>query len=204
MERKNLPWPNEDYSIVICDTLERNENRLQICNERIEECAIGVKGLRLYIWGIKNLRNVGLDFLLKHYNMLPKLIFNRVLYNVNERIRAVESIGYLKNKSFNEFSELIGKSHQDLVNNYDIGFESCNFIVEESIKIKGVACSKMISCTPINSSFHIVENSEIENFTAILKKLFKAKYQKQLVTHIVKLSGGIKKISLNELSSVFQ
>jgi galactokinase len=204
LEYKILPWPDNNFSLVICDTIERNENRLQICNERIDECAIGVKGLRLYIWGIKNLRDVGLDFLLKHYHMLPKLIFNRVLFNVNERLRVDKAFNFLKNKSIKEFSALIIKSHLDLIHNYDIGFENCNFIVEESIKIKGVACSKMISCTPINSSFHIVENSEVEHFTNTVKNLFKAKYQKQLITHVVKLSGGIKKISLKELSSVIQ
>jgi len=204
LEHKILPWPDENYSLVVCDTTERSENRLQICNERIDECAIGVKGLRLYIWGIKNLRDVGMDFLLKHYHMLPKLIFARVLYNVNERIRAINAIDFLKNKSIKEFSELVIKSHCDLVRNYDIGFENCNFIVEESMKIKGVACSKMISCTPINSSFHIVENSEVENFTNIMKNLFRIKYHKELVTHIVKPSGGIKKISLKKLTSVIQ
>ncbi len=204
LEYKILPWPDNNFSLVICDTIERNENRLQICNERIDECAIGVKGLRLYIWGIKNLRDVGLDFLLKHYHMLPKLIFNRVLFNVNERLRVDKAFNFLKNKSIKEFSALIIKSHLDLIHNYDIGFENCNFIVEESIKIKGVACSKMISCTPRNSSFHIVENSDLEHFTNTVKNLFKAKYQKQLITHVVKLSGGIKKISLKELSSVIQ
>jgi galactokinase len=204
LEYKILPWPDNNYSLVICDTIERNENRFQICNERIDECAIGVKGLRLYIWGIKNLRDVELDFLLKHYHMLPKLIFNRVLFNVNERLRAFKAFNFLKNKSIKEFGELIIKSHLDLIHNYDIGFENCNFIVEESIKIKSVACSKMISCTPINSSFHIVENSEVEHFANTMKNLFQAKYHKQLVTHIVKLSGGINKISSKELSSVIQ
>jgi len=202
LEYKTLPWPDDEYTLVICDTTERIENRMQICNERIDECAIGVKGLRLYIWGIKNLRDVNLEFLLKHYHMLPKLIYNRVLYNVNERIRASKAINYLKNKSVKEFSILVIKSHLDLIHNYDIGFENCNFIVEESLKIKGVACSKMISCTNINSSFHIVENSEVENFTNTIKNLFRVKYQKKLITHIVKLSGGIKKISLKELESV--
>jgi len=204
LEYKIIPWPDNNYSLVICDTTERNDNRLQICNERIDECEIGVKGLRLYIWGIKNLRDVELDFLLKHYHMLPKLIFNRVLYNVNERIRTENAVNFLKNKSIKDFSALIVKSHNDLVHNYDIGFENCNFVVQESLKIKGVVCSKMISCTPINSSFHIVENSEVEQFINTMKNLFKAKYKQQLVTYIVKLSGGIKKISLRELESVIQ
>jgi galactokinase len=203
LEYKVLPWPDNNYTLVICDTTERIENRMQICNERINECAIGVKGLRLYIWGIKNLRDVNLDFLLKHYHMLPKLIYNRVLYNVNERIRAGKAINFLKNKSIKEFSTLVIKSHMDLIHNYDIGFKDCNFIVDESLKIKGVVCSKMISCTNINSSFHIVENSEVENFINTIKDRFKGKYQKKLITHIVKLSGGIKKISVKELESVF-
>jgi len=136
--------------------------------------------------------------------MPPGLIYNRVLYNVNERIRTGNAINFIKNKSIKEFSALIIKLHWDLVHNYDIGSENCNFIVEESLKIKGVACSTMISCTPINNSFQIVENSEVENFINTMNNLFSVIYQKKLVTHIIKPSAGIKKISLKELKSAIQ
>lgn len=92
MEHKTVPIKKDEFDLVIFNTGEKVFEPQKMCNERIEECEIGVKGLRLYIWGIKNLRDVQLDFLLKHFHMLPKRIFNRILYNVKERIRVENAL----------------------------------------------------------------------------------------------------------------
>lgn len=62
----------------------------------------------------------------------------------------------------------------------------------------------MISYALINSTFNIVKSSEVEQFTNTMKDIFRTKFQKQLMTYIEQLSGGTKKISLKELSSIIQ
>ncbi|MCL4550845.1 MAG: hypothetical protein M1495_20010 [Bacteroidetes bacterium] len=54
---KSLPLRDDKYSIVICDTSEKIVDPQKICNERIEGCEVGVKGLRLYIWGERKKEN---------------------------------------------------------------------------------------------------------------------------------------------------
>ncbi|MBU4338067.1 hypothetical protein KKD57_00730, partial [Patescibacteria group bacterium] len=87
-EHRTISLDCSKYSLAICDSGEKIIEPQKICAERIEECEVGVKGLRLYVWGIKNLRDIELEFLLKHVHMLPGRIFSRVLYNVKERLRA--------------------------------------------------------------------------------------------------------------------
>ncbi len=197
-EHKTVSLHEENYSIVICDTGQKILEPQKICNERIEECEIGVKGLRLYIWGIKNLRDVESDFLLRHYHMLPKRIFSRVLYNVNERQRTEEAIKFLRKKSIEEFGSLITRSHWSLNEDYDLPYEESNFLVSEASKIEGVIGSKMISCSPIKSTFHIVRNDKIENFANVIKASYGKKYNSTLNTVVLKLTNGVKKISYKE------
>ena len=130
--------------------------------------------------------------------MLPKRIFNCVLYNVSERKRTEEAVKHLRRKSFEEFGELITKSHWSLNEDYDLPSEECNFLVSESSKIEGVIASKMISCSPIKSTFHIVHNDKIENFTNAIKIVYEKKYNTELKTVVLKLSSGVKKISSKE------
>lgn len=199
MEYKPIQFNSEHLNIVICDTNERVVNPQDTCNERITECEVGVKGLRLYIWGIKNLRDVELEFLLRHVHMLPKKIFNRVLYNVKERIRAEDAVKFLKNKSLKDFGSCINDSHLSLAKDYEISCEKRDFLVEQSKSITGVYGSKMISCSPIKSTFHLVDKSHVQTFINSIKQLYKNKFGEELTTHVLTLTGGMKELSKKEL-----
>lgn len=198
-EYKTVTLDSVERSLVICDSGEKIINPQKTCNERIEECEVGVKGLRLYLWGIRNLRDIELDFLHKHYHMLPRRIFGRVLYNVKERMRAQEAVKFLRKKSIEEFGNTINESHKNLAEDYELSNEHCDFIVKESYGIEGVHCSKLISCSPIRSTFHLVDDERLDQFTDTLKKSFKARFQNDLKTYVVKLTGGVKKISLKQI-----
>lgn len=187
-----------NYSIVICDSGEKIVEPQKICNERIEECEIGVKGLRLYVWGIKNLRDVQMEFLMSHVHMLPKRIYNRVLYNVKERIRSEAALKFLKKKVYDDFGKLISQSHLNLYEDYDLNNEYSNFLAKESCTIDGVISSKMICCSPVSSTFNIVEDSKVDQFITKIGNSFEKKFNQSLTTHIVKLPGGVKHISLKE------
>ncbi|MFA5804741.1 MAG: hypothetical protein WC879_08850 [Melioribacteraceae bacterium] len=197
-EHKILAIDRDDYSLIICDSGEEIIEPQKICNERIEECEVGVKGLRLYIWGIKNLRDVNMDFLHKHYHVLPHRIFNRILYNVKERIRAEEAAKLIRKKSFRELGNLVMESYKNLAEEYELKNEHCDFLVNEAVKLEKVLCSKMISCSPIHSTFNIVADDKINLFNQTMEKLFEQKFNKHLKTYVIKLAGGVKKIPLHE------
>lgn len=132
LEYKTIPIRGNNLELVIFDTGVKINNVQNMCNERIEECEVGVKGLRLYIWGIKNLRDVESDFLLRHYHMLPRRIFNRVLYNVKKRMRAENTIKFLKKNSMRDFGKCITESHWELSKDYALSNEISDFIVTQS------------------------------------------------------------------------
>lgn len=189
---------NEDkYRIVICDTGIHIQNPADICNERIKECDIGIKGLRLYIWGIKNLRDVGLKFLERHLHMIPKLIYNRCLYNVKERLRVEEVQNKLSTNGFELLGNKLKESHIDLSNIYNISSKEADFLVDAAAKIDGVLGSKMISCSPIKSTFNLVEADKVEQFSEKISSAFRKKYGMELTVHTLETSAGVWKHSAN-------
>ncbi len=184
-----------ECSLAICDSGERIVEPHRICAERIEECEIGTKGLRLYLWGIKNLRDIELEFLHKHFHMLPGRIFQRVLYNVKERIRTQEGIKLIRKKIFEDFGRLVLDSHMNLSNDYEIGNEHSSFLVEEAQKIEGVHGSKLISCSPFRSTFNILRSDALEMFKTKMNSEFKKRFGRDLNIYSVRLTGGIKNFS---------
>lgn len=204
LEYKTILPKDNNFELIILDTGEKIINPQATCNERIEECEIGVKGLRLYIWGIKNLRDVQSDFLLKHYHMLPRRIFNRVLYNVGERARAENAIKHLKKNSMCDFGKCLTESHRSLSNEYELSCFKCDFIVEKSIEYKGVYGSKMISCTPKRGIFNLVNKSDSDNYINYIKHQYKEKFSEDLTVYSFRISKGIKEISSKEIESILK
>ncbi|MGK9476762.1 galactokinase [Melioribacter sp. OK-6-Me] len=193
---------NSEYELVILDTGNKIIDSLSICNERIEECEIGVKGLRLYIWGIKNLRDVSLEFLLRHIHMLPRRIFNRILYNVKERIRVEEAIDALKKRDYRALGNIISQSHWSLSEDYGLSDESCDFIVRNSENIDCVYGSKMISCSQYRSTFQLVRKECAEDYIDHIKKLYQEKFKKELYAYRFQPAEGMREYTSKDLDNI--
>ncbi|MGK9369737.1 galactokinase [Melioribacter sp. Ez-97] len=193
---------NSEYDLVILDTRNKIIDSLSICNERIEECEIGVKGLRLYIWGIKNLRDVNLEFLLRHIHMLPRRIFNRILYNVRERIRVEEAIEALKKKDYRAFGKIISQSHWSLSADYELSDDSCDFIVRNSENIDCVYGSKMISCSQYRSTFQLVRKECAADYIDHIKKLYNEKFKKELIAYRFQPAEGMREYTSKDLEKI--
>lgn len=202
LEYKTILPKSDNFELIIFDTGEKIINPQNTCNERIEECDVGVKGLRLYIWGIKNLRDVELDFLLRHYHMLPRKIFNRVLYNVKERTRSESAIKVLKKNLLSDFGKYITESHWSLSQDYELSCDTCDYIVEKSANYPGVFGSKMISCTPKRSTFHLVSRDSTNRYVEHIKESFNRKFNTGLDVYSFHISKGIKDIPSNEIEKI--
>jgi galactokinase len=163
----------KDYKILLFDNGTEIPNPRKICNERIEECTIGVQALRLYIWGIKNLRDVSIEFLASHLHVIPNLIYKRILYTVKEKIRAENAIEYIENNYFAGLGKLLYESHRGLRADYDIGNSRHDFIVDELSKENGVIGAKLISCSNIESVICIAQK---KNVSKIADSIFEKYY----------------------------
>ena len=196
---QHLNFFPKNYEIIVCDTDSVIENSNTRCNERVVECEVGVKSLRLYIWGIKNLRDINSDFLLRHYHMVPKKIFNRVLYNVTERKRAQDAINYISSNAWEDFGTLIKASHWALSQDYEVADSKVDFLVESASIYKGVIASKMISCSTISATFNIVQTEKADDFCNSISNLYKEKFNADLKTYRLKTTGGVKKFSSKKI-----
>ncbi|GJQ61733.1 MAG: hypothetical protein SCALA702_07860 [Melioribacteraceae bacterium] len=177
-EATPLKFNYDDYRLLIVDTWKSIPEIRDTCNSRIEECEVGVKGLKLYVWGIKSLRDVNKDFLKKHINMIPKRVYSRVYFNVTERERVEKAIDLLEKNNYSELLSVISESHESLRSDYNLDYPELNFLQSEAIKLEGVVGSKLMSCSPIKSTYNIVHKDFTESFSKEIIKRFLEKYGK--------------------------
>jgi galactokinase len=192
---KNIPLEFDNFEIVIIDTEIAIPDAPKICGDRIEECEIGSNTLKLYMWGIKNLRDISDEFLQKKVFALPKRVYQRICYNVHERMRVEEALKNIFNGEIPEFGKIIFDSHKSLSSDYSVSCGEVDFIAAESALIDGVIAAKMISCSPKRCLYAVVnkENTDVY-INTIIEKYFD-KYGKVLSIQRVNICSGVKLFS---------
>ncbi len=191
---RNYEFQGNKFDFVLMGTGNSVEKPGELCNDRIEECSIGVKGLRLYIWGIKNLRDVEIKFLDKHINMLPRRIFNRCLYNVKERIRVNDALKEIRKNNFKKFAGYLFDSHDSLSTDYEVSSVELDYLVELCKNIDGIAGAKMISCSPMRSIIMLIDKTRTDSVIKKLSEKFKDKYHRNLEISRLEIENGIEKV----------
>lgn len=186
-EATPLKFKADEFRIVIVDTGKAIPDIRDTCNSRIEECEVGVKGLKLYIWGIKSLRDVNKTFLERHVNMIPKRVYDRVFYNVTERERVEAALALIEQDQYDILSEIVQQSHDGLKNEYELNYPELNFLQSAAMNIEGVTASKLISCSPIKSTYNIVHVDHVESFQSSIVKRYLEKYGKTPKTFVLKI-----------------
>ncbi len=194
-EYKYLKFNNDKFSFLLCDTNLTIKNSENICRTRIEECSVGVKALRLYIWGIKNLRDVDIDFLQKHINMIPQLVYKRCVYNVTEKQRVLNAIKAIRENNPLDFGNEIFDSFKSIVSDYELNYPELSFLVNESKKIEGVFAAKSISCTRSKCTYIIVETKQIDSAARKISNIYGKKNRNKLSTSVLNTCKGVQTVT---------
>lgn len=166
----------QDLSFYIIDSKKLIPNFKDVCIARKEDCDVGLEGLKLYKWGINSLRKVSEEMLMKHKNVIPKSVFNRCLYQIQERNRAENGFEMLKLKNFSKFCELIEISKKSLFENYSFDFPMIEKIMSIITKYKTIICSKQITCAFSEAIFAVQlnnTNNELINDSDLREMIYK-------------------------------
>lgn len=189
---RNIHFDYDEYEIAVIDTGVEIPDAPKICSERIEECEISANALKQYMWGIKNLRDISDEFLKKKVWTLPKRLYQRVNYNVQERIRVEEALKYIYNGEIIEFGNIILQSHKNIASDYFLSTSQVDFLVNQAVMQPGVIAAKMISCSPKRSIFSIVNKEYTDIYLSEIKNIYFQKYGTDLTVFKLKISSGVK------------
>lgn len=186
---------NKNLRLVVCNTLQEKDNFHQNCKDRILECEVGVKGLRLYIWGIKNLRDVEEKFLQRHIHVLPKRLYTRCLYNIVERKIVEEAYKDLKNNRLKNFGKKLNQTHQKLSELYEISSSAMDKLVLSAEESKVSVGSKMLSCSYHDSTINLVLQKNTNKFTSFMESNFMPVIGSKLKTENYLFSEGVRQLN---------
>jgi galactokinase len=123
LEYKLIPIP-DNVCFVICHTMVKHEHASGEYNRRREQCEAGVKLLSTWYPGIRALRDIVPEHLMRHSREIPDLIYRRCLHVVQENQRTCQAAHCLASGDLGGFGHLMKESHRSLRDLYEVtGFE---------------------------------------------------------------------------------
>ncbi|HKN73827.1 MAG TPA: galactokinase [Candidatus Acidoferrum sp.] len=133
----------ESVKLVISNTMVKHELASSEYNRRRADCEEAVRRLAGVLPGIRALRDVNLEQLERHRNVLSEVIYKRALHIVTENARVLDSAEALRSGDIARFGMRMAESHRSLRDLYEVSCRELDLMVDLAYQQKGVFGARM-------------------------------------------------------------
>jgi galactokinase len=143
LTKQFVPLDTRDLRVVIVNSMVRHELSEGEYGRRRQECAEGVRFFQRSNPSVKALRDVSAPEVEAAEGKLPDVIYRRCRHVVSENARTLEAATQLGHRNYEDFGELMLKSHASLRDDYEVSSAELDFLVEQAMTVKGVYGARM-------------------------------------------------------------
>ena len=161
-------------SLVICNTMVKHEHTGGEYNQRRADCEEGVRILQKSGPGIRSLRDVSVEQLERHREMLPPVIYRRCRHVVTENARVESAAEALQKNDLRAFGKLMAESHRSLRDDYEVSCRELDVMVEIATAQAGAFGARMTGGGFGGCTINLVVSEHAEAF----RKRVTAEYEK--------------------------
>lgn len=143
LEYKLLPVP-QDVCLVVCNSMVRHDLASGEYNLRRRDCETGLRLLKEHLPPIGALRDVTMEDLERHKQVLPQTVYRRCRHVVAENGRVLKACGALEAEDVEQFGRLMRESHASLRDDYEVSCQELDLLVELASSFDGVYGARMM------------------------------------------------------------
>lgn len=153
-----------DAQLVICNTMVKHALASSAYNERRAQCEEGVRLLATVEPNVKALRDVTLDQLERHKDLLPEIIYRRCRHIVTENNRVIAAGEALRQGDLNKFGRLMDQSHASLRDDYEVSCKELDLMVDFARDVEGVIGARMTGGGFGGCTVNLVGKEHVDDF----------------------------------------
>jgi len=173
-EYELVPFQNENYRIVICNTNVQRSLVDSEYNRRREECSKAVDFFDSKLdKKVTALRDVTVKELEQYESKLPEITAARARHVVTENRRVKESVEALNEGDFVRFGQLMYDSHESLRDDYEVSCEELDILVELAQKQNEALGARMTGAGFGGCTVNLVYEKSTSEFTEALHRGYK-------------------------------
>lgn len=185
----------ENVHLVICNTMVKHEIARGEYNVRRSQCEEAVRRLAEVIPHLRALRDVSLEDLEKHRNLLTPVLYKRVQHVIRENQRVLEAASALEAGNTFRFGELMQQSHQSLRDDFEVSCKELDLMVEIASRQEGLIGTRMTGGGFGGCTINLVKASHSTEFQQRVSKAYQAATGFQPDIYVSDASEGAEAVS---------
>jgi galactokinase len=159
---EQIPLNMRDHTILLFDTQIKHDLATSEYNDRRVSCEDAVAVLNELGLSCSSLRDISTLQLYRCQHQMHPQLYKRAKHVVEENQRVMDFVAAMAEKNWKRAGALMYASHNGLKDDYEVSCEELDFLVNETIDIKGVTGSRMMGggfggCTINMVKAHVVD-----------------------------------------------
>ena len=190
LEYQYFPFDLGKYQLLLLNTNVSHSLASSEYNTRRSECEQGVNIIQSSNLAVKNLRDVSLEMLSIHKDLMEGKIYDRCLHVVSENDRVQKATKALLQKDFEKLGALVYQSHESLQHRYEVSCKELDFLVDLTREKEYVLGSRMMGGGFGGCTINIIDKQFVNEFTEIAKKAYEEEFAIKLTPYEVSIENG--------------
>ncbi|WP_294250646.1 galactokinase [uncultured Chryseobacterium sp.] len=188
----------EGYSWVLFDSCVKHTHLTSGYNERRKEVERGKAVLQERFPQAQTFRDFTLEMLEGCKEEMGNIPYIRCSYLIKEIGRVEKAVQALSENRPEELGRLMNETHSGLSGEYEVSCEEIDFLVEETLKQKGVLGARMMGGGFGGCSINLIKEDAVEEAITAVTEKYKNKFNIPMKVYPVKISDGIKEYKAHE------
>jgi len=187
-----IPFDEENYAIVVCDTKKERTLATSEYNKRKGESKKGLEIMKANFPGISSFRDIKYENISEvRSDEFTYPIFKRLVHISTEIDRVKKSKDYLLNGDYNRLGREFLVSHESSRNLYEVSCEELDIMVEIGSKFSGVLGSKLTGAGFGGNTLHLTRREVVDKFIDHIKEEYSARTGITPDPYLVETSDGV-------------
>jgi galactokinase len=189
----------DSVKLVISNTMVKHELASSEYNRRRADCEEAVRRLSTVLPGIRALRDVSLEQLEKHRDVLSDVTYKRALHVVTENARVLDSGEALRSGDIARFGQRMAESHHSLRDLYEVSCRELDLMVDLASQQRGVFGARMTGGGFGGATINLVDARYAGEFKEEIAKSYERETGLEPQIYICRPAEGAGPVSSSDL-----
>jgi galactokinase len=190
LSKQFVPLDSNELRVVIVNSMVKHELSGGEYAQRRRQCEEGVAVLKHLDPEIRALRDCTMAQVEQSRLRLSEVVYRRCRHVITENLRTTEMARKLSTQDYDDAGELMVQSHNSLRDDYEVSCAELDFLVAESIKVKGVYGARMTGGGFGGSIVALVQPRSVGNLGEHLHKAYTARFDRQPSVFVTTATAG--------------
>ncbi len=197
LQYEYLPLKLDGYKIVLGNTKKKRSLGESKYNERVQECAEGLKILKQYLPDKKNLCDITISEFEQYKSKIEnEVIRKRVTHVISENDRVLKAAGALKKIDLAELGRLLTEANTSIRDLYEVTGRELDTMTAEAMKVDGVIGARMTGAGFGGCTVNIVPEDKVDLFIEQVGRNYKKKTGIIPEFYISEINDGAREIKI--------